>query len=123
MPTDIAKCLVKSTTAGRAQVRQFIWNRLNSNEISFWEPLPSLKIQTFDLAVNKVAVKAANEKIFTISGERVLFGRLLLSEKVQNVDIKEVKGYELAYLPISLAHPNGSLSKTSSDFLFFYLRS
>jgi len=51
LPTDIAKYLVKNTTAVRVQMRQFIRKRLNSNEISFWEPLPSLKIQTFDLAV------------------------------------------------------------------------
>jgi len=59
--------------------------------------------------------------MFTISGERDLFGRLLLSEKVQNVDIKEVQSYELAFLPISLAHPNGSLSKTSPISFFSIL--
>jgi len=80
LPTDITKCLVKSTTAGLAQIRQFIRNRLNSNEISISEPRPSLKIQTFDL----------DEKMFTIGGDRDFFGRLLLVAKLQNVDIKEV---------------------------------
>ena len=96
---------------------QFIRKRLNSNEISFWQPLPSLKIQ----AVNKVAVKAADAKIFTIGGDRDLSGRLFVAAKVQNVDIKEVQSYELAFVPIPLAHLDGSLRKTSKSFLFSIL--
>ena len=111
-------CLVKSTTAGRAQMRQFIGKRLNSNKISFWQPLPSLKIQTFDLAVKKVAVKAADAKMFAISGGREFVGRLFSAAKVQNVDIKEVQSYELAFVPIPLAHLDGSLRKTSKSFFF-----
>ena len=79
LPTDIAECLNKSTTAVRAQMNQFIRKNLNSNQMSFWEPLPSLKIQTFDLAVNKGAVKAADEKMFTIGRDRDLFCRFLLA--------------------------------------------
>jgi len=112
LPTDIAKCLVKEQMSRR---------RLNSNEISFWQPLPSLKIQTFDLAVKKVAVKAADAKIFTIGGDRDLSGRLFVAAKVQNLDIKEVQSYELAVVPIPLAHLDGSLHKTSKSFLFSIL--
>ena len=79
LPTDIAECLKKRTTAVRAQMNQFIRKNLNSNQMSFWEPLPSLKIQIFDLAVNKGAVKAADEKMFTIGRDRDLFCRFLLA--------------------------------------------
>ena len=79
LPTDIAECLKKSTTAVRVQMNHFIRKNLNSNQMSFWEPLPSLKIQTFDLAVNKGAVKAADEKMFTIGRDRDLFCRFLLA--------------------------------------------
>ena len=53
---------MKSTTTGRAQMNEFIQKRLNSNDISFWEPIPSLKIKTVDLSVKQVAVKATDEK-------------------------------------------------------------
>ena len=53
---------MKSTTTGRAQMNKFIQKRLNSNDISFWEPIPSLKIKTVDLSVKQVAVKATDEK-------------------------------------------------------------
>ena len=79
LPTDIAECLNKSTTAVRAQMNQFIRKNLNSNQMSFWEPLPSLKIQTFNLAVNKGVVKAPDEKMFTIGRDRDLFCRVLLA--------------------------------------------
>ena len=55
--------------------------------------------------------------MFPMSGDRDLFGRLLLAAKVQNVDIKEVQSYEFAFLPISLAHPDGSLRKTTNRSL------
>ena len=53
---------MKSTTTGRAQMNEFIQKRLNSNDISFWEQIPSLKIKTVDLSVKQVAVKATDEK-------------------------------------------------------------
>ena len=56
--------------------------------------------------------------MFPISGDSDLFGRLLLAAKVQNVDIlKEAQSYEFAFLPISLAHPDGSLRKTTNRSL------
>ena len=64
-------------------MNEFVHDRLNSNEISFWEPLASLKIKTFDLAVKKVTVKAADDKMFAIGGDGDLFGRLLLATKVR----------------------------------------
>ena len=76
--TDIAKCLVKITTARRAQMSQFIRKRLNSNEISSSSHFQASKYKlTFDLAVKKVADRAADAKMFTIGGDKDLFGRLL----------------------------------------------
>ena len=61
---------MESTAAGRAQINEFVHNRLNCNEVSFWEPLARLKIKTFDLAVKKVNVKDADDKMFAIGGDR-----------------------------------------------------
>ena len=71
--------------------------------------------------MKKVAVKAADEKVFTIGGDRDLFGRLLLAAKVRNVDIQEVLSYELASVPISLDHPDSSLRKTAKNVLLSIL--
>ena len=121
LPVDVASRLVESTTTGLAEMNKFIQKRLNSNETSFWEPISNLKIKTFDCAVKKVDVKTKDEKVFTIGGDRDLFGRLLLVAKVRNVDIKEVLSYELASVPISLAHPDGSLRKTAKHVLLSIL--
>ena len=60
------------------------------------------KIQITDLAMKKVAVQVADEKMFTICGDRDFVGRLLLAAKVGNVDIKEVLSFQLASFPISI---------------------
>ena len=72
LQVEIAERLVKSTTAGRSQMNEFIQNRLNSHEVSFWDPLQSLKIKTFDSAVKKVTVLTADEKLVTIGADRDL---------------------------------------------------
>lgn len=43
LPSDLADALVVSTTNGREQISTFIEKRVNSNTISFWDPVNSLK--------------------------------------------------------------------------------
>jgi len=77
LPTEVADKLVNSTDKGREQMNAFVEKRLNTNEISFWDPIPNLKIKTFESMTKKVQVKAANEKLVTVGADRDLFGRLL----------------------------------------------
>ena len=68
LPVDVVSRLVQSPATGLAEMNEFIQKRLNSNEISFWEPISNLKIETFDCAVKQVEIN-------TIGGDRVLLGR------------------------------------------------
>ena len=117
MPTEDADSLVQSTEKGREQMNLFVTKRLNSNEVSFWVPVPNLKIKTFTTLTKKIQVKAADEKVITVGADRDLFGRLLIVANVRQINLKEVLSFELSPVPVSLAHPDGSLRKTNKSIL------
>ena len=56
----------------------FIQQRLNSNNVSFWDAIPNLKIHTFPSTMKKTKIKGTNEKLVVITEDRDLFGRLLI---------------------------------------------
>ena len=117
LPVDIADGLVSSTKKGREQMNTFVEKRLNSNQISFWDPIPKLKVKTFEVTTKKVQVKAANDKLVTVGADRDLFGRLLIAANVRQINLKEVLCHELSPIPFSLAHHDGSLRKTTKSAL------
>ena len=119
LPTDVAEALVSSTKKGKDQMENFIAQRLNSNTIGFWEPIPSLKVKTFSSITKKVQVKVTNEKLVTVSADRDIFGRLLIScaANARLVDLREVLTYELSPIPCSLAHNDGTPRKTTKSVL------
>ena len=117
LPTDIADGLVRSTEKGREQMNTFVEKRLNSNQISFWDPITKLKVKTFESTTRKVQVEAVNDKLVTVGADRELFGRLLIAANVRQINLKEVLCYELSPVPFSLAHQDGSLRKTTKSAL------
>ena len=117
LPVDIADGLVSSTKEGSEQMNTFVEKRLNSNQISFWDPIPKLKVKTFEVTTKKVQVKAANDKLVTVGADRDLFGRLLIAANVRQINLKEVLCHELSPIPFSLAHHDGSLRKTTKSAL------
>ena len=88
---------------------------MDSDEVSFSSKISKLNLKTFAYLAKKNQVKCADEKIITISGERNLFGRLLIVAKYHDVDVKEVLRYELSTMPFALAHADGALRKTTKS--------
>jgi len=117
MPTEDADSLVQSTEKGRAQMNSFVSERLNSNKVSFWDPVSNLKIKKIKTLTKKIQVKAADEKVITVGADRDLFGRLLIVANVRQINLKEVLSFELSPVPVALAHPDGSLRKTKKSVL------
>jgi hypothetical protein len=54
LPMDVAEILVSSTEKGREQMEMFIEKIITTNKISFWDPVPSLKVKTFSSITKKV---------------------------------------------------------------------
>ncbi|KAJ8034477.1 hypothetical protein HOLleu_21334 [Holothuria leucospilota] len=117
MPSDDAAQLLKSYESGTSQMTTFVEQRLNTNEKKFWDPLPNLKIKTFAKLSKRTKVKAADEKMVTISADRNLYGRLVIASKTRDVQLKEGLSYELSPVPFSIAHTDGSLRKTNKSVL------
>ena len=65
----------------------------------------------------KVTVESQKDKVVSINADRELFGRLLVVAKKREVNLKEVLSFELCSVPIALAHPDGSLRKTTKSTL------
>ena len=117
LPSNSADGLIRSTEKGREQMNTFVEKRLNTNEVNFWDPIPKLKVKTFESTTTKIQVKAVNDKLVTVGADRELFGRLLIAANVRQINLKEVLCYELSSVPFSLAYQDGSLRKTTKSTL------
>jgi len=53
IPPDVVKRLVQSYKLGTAQIKTFVEQRLNTNDVLFWNVLPNLKIKTFNTVARK----------------------------------------------------------------------
>ena len=109
LPQPMTAALVASKTTGREQLKTFISKRLDTNEASFWDTLPHGNIKTLSFMSRKKTTKSAKDKAATATADRNVFGRLLIVAKARDVNLKDVLGYELLYVPYALAHSDGIL--------------
>ena len=70
LPIDIVNNLLRSTEKGRDQMNNFVEKRLNTNEVSFWDPIENLKVKTFHSTTKNVQVKAVNDKLVTVGADK-----------------------------------------------------
>ena len=116
LPEDVAQTLVHSTEKGRQQMKTFVEQRINSNAVGFWEPIPNMKIKTFSSANKKIHVKSS-DKLVTVNTDRDLFGRFLIVSNTRQISLKDVLSFELSPVPYSLANTDGSLRKGTKSVL------
>ena len=117
LPSDLVDALDASTTKGIEQMSTFIEKRVNKNRMSFWDPVTSLTMKTFETAFWKVHLKAANEKLTTVEADREIFGTLLITDNAQQINLREVLLYALSPILYSLLHQDGSLRKTTKSVM------
>ena len=113
---DVAQTLVHSTKKGQQQMKAFVEQRINSNAVGFWEPIPNMKINTFSSTNKKIHVKSS-DKLVTVNTDRDLFGRLLIVSNTPQISLKDVLSFELSPVPYSLANADGSLRKGTKSVL------
>ena len=110
LPQPVAARLVTSKKTGEEQLKAFVSKHLDTNEQSFWDVLPHVRIKTF-ASVAKKTVKSAKDKTTTVTADRDIFGRLLIVAKARDVNLKDVLGYELSSVPYALAYSDGTICK------------
>ena len=77
--------------------------------------MEKINIKTFASLSKKGKVKSLDEKLVTVSVDRNLFGRLLIASQSRDIDLREVLKFKLDSFSCALAHPDGSLRKTTKS--------
>ena len=49
-------------------MNKFVEKQLNTNKISFWDPIEKLKVKTFNTTTKNAEVKAVNDKLIKSTG-------------------------------------------------------
>ena len=116
MPSKATERLLSSQKLGVEKMEKFVEERLVSTTVSFWDPMPKLRIDTFATLTKKVILLLIT-RWYQLKGDRELFGCLLVVAKGRDIDLKRVLSYELSPVPLSLAHLDGTLRKTPKSVL------
>ena len=109
-PQKVEEDLLLAYDKGEEAMTTFIRKRLISTEVPFYDPIPKLKLATFD-SVSLSSVKIGGREVI-LKADRDLFAHLLVVAQTRDMDLREVFKYSLGPLPWSLASADGSLCKT-----------
>ena len=110
-PKKLEEDLLVAYDKGEEAMTAFIKKRLTTNEVPFYDPIPKLKLATFD-SVTLAPVKIGGREVM-LKADRDLFARLLVVAQTRDMDLREVFRYSLGPIPWSLASADGSLCKTN----------
>jgi hypothetical protein len=101
---------------GQDLLNQFTKERLGEErKKSFWDPIPkAVVVKTFSSM--KKCLSSDKDRKIMINTE-VLFRRLLAVSNNRDVDMRKVLSYELAAVPPSMFHDDGSMRKTNKSDL------
>ena len=122
-PPTVQKDLMNAATNGESSFKDFIKNRIESNNFGFYEPIKKNKLRNFDTAIITKIMKVHGKDI-AIKNDRETFARLLVIQRTREIDIKEVLRHELSSVPLALSNPDtaSTLCKTAKNELFKFLR-
>ena len=88
MPFALNELLVRTLRLALiGQITKFVEQTLNTNNTTFWDSLPNLKIKTFASLVKKKTVKLVYDKVLVINADRELFGRLVIAAKSRVINL------------------------------------
>ncbi|KAG1697215.1 hypothetical protein GQR58_006054 [Nymphon striatum] len=112
---EVEKSLIGATEKGQKATDEFFAEQIDEGSSgSFWDPLPRCPVVTFSSM--KKALSYDKDRKLIIDTE-ILFRRLLSVSKNREVDMRSVLSFELAAVPPSLFHDDGSIRKTTKAVL------
>ncbi|KAG1673357.1 Ankyrin-1 [Nymphon striatum] len=108
---EVEKSLIGATEKCQKATDELFAERIDKRSSgSFWDPLPRCPVVTF--SSKKKALSYDKDRKLIIDTE-ILFRRLLSVSKNCEVDMRSVLSFELAAVPPSLFHDDGSMRKTT----------
>ena len=105
-----------SKAAWRRGVDSIYLRLSDESQVSIYNPLKKLKLQTFSSLRKTVTVKC-KDKTIQIKATRNLFGQIAIIMQKRDLDLKEVFKYPLGPFPWALAGVMGDLKKTNKATL------
>ena len=115
-PEDVQNDLMKAEDVGKKQLENVISTRIESNIVNFYEPIRKNQLKSFDSSKKRV-LKVKGRSI-AIKSDREIFARLLIIQGSRGVNLRDVLCFELSSVPLSIANPDGTISKTNKSKLF-----
>ena len=79
--------------------------------------MKKINIKTFQSLNKPIKPSKRKQALKTINLDRQVYSRLLVVSKDRDIDLEEVKSYELASVPLALAKMDGSLRKPTKSTL------
>ena len=108
---EVEKSMKGVPQKGREMFNQFTKERLgDEKKRNFWDPIPNTVVKIF--STMKKCLYSDRDRKIMIDTE-VLFRRLLAVSKNRNVNMCNVLSYELAAVPPSMFHDDGSMRETN----------
>ena len=117
MPLVSAERLLNAAKEGRELLVAFIDERMIQNLKKFWDPIKKLKVSTFASTNKPVKIQSGKERIQVFKSGCDFFHRCSIVSQKRDVDMVNVLSYELAAVPLSIAHLNGDMRKTNKSFV------
>ena len=106
---EVEKSMNALPEKGQKLLEKFIEDRLVEKNTSFWAPIKKNPIVTF-AAMKNFLTMDVDKKI--VLDTEILFRRLLAVSKTREVDMMKLLKYELAAVPPSLFHEDGTFRKS-----------
>ena len=103
--------MVNAEQKGKEALVDFLENRIESNNVDLFDPIPKMKLKTFASMKVKKSCSLA-ERSLTLKADRDVFARLLIVCGKREISLKEVLSYSLGPIPWSLATLDGNFAKT-----------
>ena len=108
--------LLAAKEKGTEALTAFVEDRLLSDSVGFFDPLPKLRLGTFRDAQKKTTVSKEGSAVI-LNTDRNLFARLLVIGQSRQMDLRQLLVHELGPLPWSLALFDGALVETNKAAL------
>ena len=118
VPLNTVDDLLQAEKIGESCFKEILKNRIETNNVDFYTPLNTLKLNTFDKRSAPTKINVKNKDV-AIRSDRETFTGLLVIQKNHNISLKEVVQIELSPTLISPSNPDSSttLRKTAKTEL------
>ena len=115
--TETIKSNLLATKEKRTEaLTAFVEDRLLSDSVGFFDPLPKLRLGTFHDAQKKTTISKEGRAVI-LRTDRSLFARLLVIGQSRQMDLRQLLVHKLGPLPWSLALFDGALVKINKAAL------